>query len=304
MVTGASDSSWECTVGALQVDNQSDVGPPVLLQTRLPRVGGTGAGDTQHETGGDEGRSGDARVVHLCVVRKLDRHLDWYKYIAVSLQVPPCCVVFRGSLHRFPLPPRCLTRPNTHAHTHVYTQEVKVTLHESTLLRILEMVQSVVSSSALLSGPDARGGGAQSSRLFSKLVGGGAVEEEAWWRIVREFDGDGVTIRGGSGKEDEQARHAARDSDLQRIYIENMHLHPVVLHLQFTPTGEIAELNRRLGRAGTGSIASVCSERCTHPHTTTCVLARLRAAHARMCTRASRPMRMCTLGRHSRRSRR
>jgi hypothetical protein len=186
----------------------------------------------------------------------------------------------------------------------VYTQEVKVTLHESTLLRILEMVQSVVSSSALLSGQDARGGGAQTSRLFSKLVGGGAVEEEAWWRIVREFDGDGVTIRGGSGKEDEQARHAARDSDLQRIYIENMHLHPVVLHLQFTPTGEIAELNRRLGRAGTGSIASVCSERCTHPHTTTCVLARLRAAHARMRTRASSPMRMCTLGRHSRRSRR
>ena len=91
MATGASDSSWECTVGALQVDNQSDVGPPVLLQTRLPRVGGTGAGDTQHETGGDEGRSGDARVVHLCLVRKLDRYLDWYKYIAVSLQVPPSC---------------------------------------------------------------------------------------------------------------------------------------------------------------------------------------------------------------------
>ena len=186
----------------------------------------------------------------------------------------------------------------------MYTQEVNVTLHESTLLRFLEMVQSVVSSSALLSGPDARGGGAQSSRLFSKLVGGGAVEEEAWWRIVREFDGDGVTIRGGSGKEDEQARHAARDSDLQRIYIENMHLHPVVLHLQFTPTGEIAELNRRLGRAGTGSIDSVCFERCTHARATTCVLARLRAAHARICTRASRFMRMCTLGRHSRRSRR
>ncbi len=60
----------------VQVDNQTDTGPPVVLQ-RVHKVGmgaGCVGGGGERERGGGGGES--LPMLHVCVVKHLDRYLE------------------------------------------------------------------------------------------------------------------------------------------------------------------------------------------------------------------------------------
>ena len=223
---GSTEASWEVKVKSLQLDNQSLVGPPVVLQ-KIQK--------------GDKGAGGEAvPMLHVSIIRHLDRHLDWYRYLAVSLQ------------------------------------EARLSVHETTLLRCLEMLQAIINSSNVFISSAGRKGGSKTSGLWRRLLispASDAATDEAWWELVADLGGARAASAGctrGSvaahvlaGEAGLGARtpgdRSQQGQDLRverRVYVETMHLHPVVLHLHFTPTGEIAEMNRRLGRSSS-SVASV-----------------------------------------------
>lgn len=140
-------------------------------------------------------------------------------------------------------------------------------MHESVVLRCLEMLQAVINSSNVLTSHGAKGEKTQASRLWSRLFGAyDGVNDEEWWNLVEGIGGglaggapppeqtrnDGSSA--GAGVGGTRSAGGIRKTE-RRVYVETMHLHPVLLHLQFTPTGEIAELSRRVG----GSSSNVVS---------------------------------------------
>ena len=98
-------------------------------------------------------------------------------------------------------------------------------------------------------------------------------EQEGWAQLVQDLQqaGAGAALEGsmpaqigeveegGDGGGGRAGRERGGGKTERRVYVEVMHLHPVLLHLQFTPTGEIAEMARRVGRSsGTLVCADVC----------------------------------------------
>lgn len=109
---GTTEASWEWKVSSLQIDNQTDVGGAVVLQSAravnedeppaagvcravscvavsLPRCLYRDVPEFVKRCW----MAGDTTpMLHMCIIRHLDRQLDWYRYIAVSLQVgcPNC----------------------------------------------------------------------------------------------------------------------------------------------------------------------------------------------------------------------
>jgi hypothetical protein len=203
---GTSEASWEWKVASLQIDNQTDVGGAVVLQPRQPLGKGGGGGD------GAPAAGDLPPMLHVCVIRQLDRQLDWFRYLAVSLQ------------------------------------ELRLAMHESVVLRCLEILQAVVNSSNGLSsaarGPGQTGASHLCSRLFNI---DDSDNDEEWWRLVEDLGGGGGqrparSADAGAVGTDAHRPGGGRGSKVmteRRVYVETMHLHPVLLHLQFTPTGEV-----------------------------------------------------------------
>ena len=188
---GSLDRSLEVKIASLQLDNQTAVGPPVLLArdwAAAPQPPAAAA------VAGPAGRADPGPTLHVSVVRKSDLTLAWYPYVAVGLQ------------------------------------ELRLTLHESLLARLLAVAQSAVNASASFTSAEE-----SLHHWFSEVVIGGQGPNEDWTAA------DGPVVH--------------EDQGGQRVYIEALHLHPVRLHLSFTPTGEIAERHAR-GSSASGLLGT------------------------------------------------
>lgn len=168
---GFDDASWEVKVGRVQVDNQTDVGAPVVLH-RVVR------GETT------------LPMLHVSVVRQIDATLKWFQYVAVSLQ------------------------------------EVRLAIHETILVRLAGVIQSIVNASSLIKTPK----DLKDAKVLQWLKGKKGLR---------------------AGADD------LPPPKERRLYIEALHLHPLLLHVAFTPTGEIADRyhQRQQMQGGSGGTA-------------------------------------------------
>lgn len=112
-------------------------------------------------------------MLHVSVVRQIDATLKWFQYVAVSLQ------------------------------------EVRLAIHETILVRLAGVIQSIVNASSLIKTPK----DLKDAKVLQWLKGKKGLR---------------------AGADD------LPPPKERRLYIEALHLHPLLLHVAFTPTGPLS----------------------------------------------------------------